>query len=162
MTGTEIVVRKCNLRGQETWRYSGRILERGRRSVLLEARFNRPDLPFHGVLLRENDRFVEWYSSESWYNLFEVHDRDDDKVKCWYCNITMPAEFIDGTISYVDLALDLLVFPDGRMLVLDEDEFAELELDETTRAKARQGMAELKRIFEENEIVSFGLQILMA
>ena len=52
MTGTEIVVRKCNLRGQETWRYSGRILERGRRSVLLEARFNRPDLPFNGFLLR--------------------------------------------------------------------------------------------------------------
>ena len=162
MTETEVVVRKCNLRGQETWRYTGRILERGLRSVLLEARFNRSDLPFHGILLRENDRFVEWYSSESWYNLFEVHDRDDDRIKCWYCNITMPAEFTDGAISYVDLALDLLVYPDGDMLVLDEDEFAELELDEATRVKARQGLADLQLIFKEKEIASFGLKILIA
>jgi predicted RNA-binding protein associated with RNAse of E/G family len=161
MAALDVLVRKCNLRGEETWRYTGRILQQGRHSVLLEARFNRPDLPFHGIVLRENDRFVEWYSSERWYNLFEVHDRDDDRVKCWYCNISRPAVFTDGVISYVDLALDLLVLPDGHMLVLDEDEFAELDLEETTRAKARQGLAELQRVFDEKEILSFGVQILM-
>ena len=33
-------------------------------------------------------------------------------------------------IRYVDLALDLLVFPDGRQLVLDEDEFEALHPEE--------------------------------
>ncbi len=42
---------------------------------------------------------------------------------------------LDGDcLSYVDLALDLLVFPDGRQFVLDEDEFLKLDLSPADRA----------------------------
>lgn len=54
----------------------------------------------------------------------------------WYCNVTRSALFSDGEIAYLYLALVLLVYPDGHRLVLDEDEFAELELDEETRQQA--------------------------
>ena len=156
-----VLVLKCNLDEEETWRYEGQMLAEGPDRVLLEARFNRPDLPFYGIVLRENDRFVELYFSDRWYNIFEVHDREDDRIKCWYCNVCKPAVFADGLISYVDLALDLLVYPDGRMLVLDEDEFAALKLDDATNENARKGLEELQRLFDNTGLVKHGLRACM-
>jgi uncharacterized protein len=139
----EVTVIKLNLERQETWRYTGRVRERQPGGLILEAFFNRPDMPFHGILLKEGDCFIEGYYDTRWYNVFEIHDRDDGRLKGWYCNVTFPAEIEASIIRYVDLALDLLVYPDGRQLVLDEDEFAELRLDAVTQAQARSALNEL-------------------
>ena len=138
-----IIIRKLDIDHQETWRYEGRILKQEPDSLLIEARFNRDDLPFHGITLNRNDRFLERYFMDRWYNIFEMHDRTDDHLKGWYCNVTKPAEFKPGEIAYVDLALDLLVYPDMHYLILDEDEFINLKLDETSRNKAREALEEL-------------------
>jgi len=147
MTMDQVSVIKLNPEHQETWRYNGHILKQDGQQVLLEAFFNRKDLPFHGIVLREGDRFIEAYFSDRWYNIFEIYDREDQRLKAWYCNVTLPAEIHENSIAYVDLALDLLVFPDGRQLVLDEDEFAELDIDDKTHAGALQGLDELKLYF---------------
>ncbi len=144
---TEIDVIKRNVQGQETWRYRGRVLEKTANRLRLEAFFNRADTPFHGMLLANGDRFIETYYTDRWYNVYEIHDRLTDELKGWYCNVTEPAVFDADSVSYVDLALDLLVYPDKRMLVLDEDEFADLPLDEATRRRARAALEELKRLF---------------
>ena len=141
-----IIVIKLNTQHQETWRYEGHILSQEANSILIEAYFNRPDLPFHGITLRENDRFIERYFTNRWYNIFEIHDRDDDRVKGWYCNVTTPAQFSPGMISYVDLALDLLVYPDGQHLVLDQDEFQALDINENQRVQAEQALDTLLEI----------------
>ena len=52
-------------------------------------------------------------------------------------------------LSYIDLSLDLLVFPDGRQVVLDEDEFAELEIEDEVRNQARLALQELQAIFHD-------------
>lgn len=143
----DITVSKLDIAGRETWRYSGRVLSRGADFVQLEALFDRDDAVFHGITLRRGDRFVEIFYSSRWYNIFEIYDRDEDTLKGWYCNIGFPAEIEDGRVSYRDLALDLLVFPDGRQLVLDEDEFAELELSDNQRGLARQALTELQEQF---------------
>ncbi|RPJ49511.1 MAG: DUF402 domain-containing protein [Chloroflexi bacterium] len=142
-----LVVIKLDAEGREAWRYSGQVLRRWPDSVLLEAYFNRADLDFHGILFGRGDRFIELYYTDRWYNIYELHDRADGHLKGWYCNVTRPAELSDGRLTYVDLALDLLVYPDGRQLVLDEDEFAELKLDDLTSAQARAALEELKEIF---------------
>ncbi len=145
----EITVHKLNLSGKETFRYTGIVLAREPNRLVLEARFNRPDLDFHGVVMAEGDRFVETYYSDRWYNIFEMHDRTDDHLKGWYCNISRPATIEEDSVSFVDLALDLLVYPDGRQLVVDEDEFAALPLDEAERSQARRALDELQREFSE-------------
>jgi len=47
-----VLVIKLNTRREETWRYEGRIVARGESGVLIEAFFNRDDLPFHGITLQ--------------------------------------------------------------------------------------------------------------
>jgi len=147
-----LVIVKLNLQREETWRYEGRILKTDPQGAVVEAFFNREDLPFHGFILKQNDRFVERYFHNRWYNIFEIHGREDDHLKGWYCNVTWPAEFSPGKIAYVDLALDLLVYPNGETLILDEDEFASLTLDPATRRKARQGLQELIKMAGENHL----------
>jgi uncharacterized protein len=143
-----IDVIKQNPQGRETFRYGGHVLARHANRLLIEALFNRDELPLDQIMLHRGDRFVELYFSDRWYNIFEIHDLSDDRIKCWYCNVSYPAEFEDKTVSYRDLALDLLVYPDGRQLVLDEDEFADLDIDETICKKARASLGELQRLFE--------------
>ncbi|MDF1520326.1 MAG: DUF402 domain-containing protein [Brevefilum sp.] len=143
---------KMNTQHEEVWRYLGRVIAKDTHSVLVEAFFNIDDRPFHGITLRTNDRSIERYYSNRWYNVFEIHDRDDDRLKAWYCNVTSPAEFSPGKITYIDLALDILVYPDGDFLILDEDEFDALDLDEYSRQKALQALDTLKTIVEENRL----------
>lgn len=137
-------VLKKNLAGEVIWQYEGVVLHREENAVTLEALFNRDDMPFMDIVLKRDDRFVETFYSDRWYNIFEVYDRDDDKFKGWYCNIGKPAKFDANSISYVDLALDLWVSKDGRQTVLDEDEMDALNLDEDLKQNAYAGLRELQ------------------
>jgi uncharacterized protein len=142
-----IKVLKKNLKDEITWQYDGQVLRREPNAVVLEALFNRPDMPFMDVVLKENDRFVETFYTDRLYNIFEVYDRDDGKRKGWYCNVCRPAVLTDGAVSYVDLALDLWVSADGKQTVLDKDEFADLPLNDSERDKAWNALAELQQLF---------------
>ncbi len=143
-----ITVIKRNPAGEETWRYRGQVILREVRSVVIEARFNRADLPFMGTVLRNGDRFLEVYFTDRWYNIYEVHDLEDDGIKGWYCNIGRPAVWeSEDVLSYVDLALDLWVGPGGRQTVLDQEEFAALALDSDTRRQALEALEGLKLAF---------------
>ncbi len=146
-----IRVLKLDLTGKVTWQYEGHVVRREPHAVVLEAFFNRDDMPFVDVVLKRNDRYVERYYTDRWYNIFEIYDRDDGRLKGWYCNVSMPAVLGEGTVSYVDLALDLWVSPDGKQTVLDRDEFEALRLEPTERAKALFGLAQLQQLFESKQ-----------
>ena len=142
-----IKVQKKNPAGEVTYEYEGALLQRDQHSIVIEALFDRADMPFMDVVFRTGDRFVEYYYTDRWYNIFAVHDRDDGSVKGWYCNIGKPAVFEDSTVSYVDLALDLWVSTGGKQVVLDEDEFEALELNDELSVGALRGLEELKQLF---------------
>ena len=142
-----IKVQKKNPAGEVTYEYEGMLLSRDDDTIVLEALFDRADMPFMDVVFKTGDRFVEYYYTDRWYNIFAVHDRDDGRVKGWYCNIGKPAVIEDGIVSYVDLALDLWVSTSGEQTVLDEDEFGALELDEESRLDALRGLDGLKQLF---------------
>jgi protein associated with RNAse G/E len=146
----KIKVQKKNPAGEVTYEYEGVLLSRDENSVTLEALFDRADMPFMDVVFKTGDRFVEYYYTDRWYNIFIIHDRDTKKIKGWYCNIGKPAVVEDGIVSYVDLALDLWVAVDGKQTVLDEDEFEELKLNEELKTGALNGLDELKDLFKNN------------
>ncbi len=139
---------KKNLADEVTWQYEGEVLRRDETSITVEAFFNRDDMPFQEIVLKRNDRFVETFFTDKWYNIFEIYDRDDGKLKGWYCNITKPAVIDEDFVAYVDLALDLWVSANGTRKVLDEDELEELGLDDDLRQKIFAGLRELEGHFE--------------
>jgi uncharacterized protein len=145
----EITVLKLNLQRQETWRYTGEVISEDNEKVVLQALFNREDIPFHGILLKTGDRFVETFYFNRWFNIFEIHDRDSDQLKGWYCNVGYPAEKEGQVLSYVDLALDLLVYPDGKQLILDKDEFDELLLLPEIKIQALKSLEEVQSLLDQ-------------
>ena len=145
----QITVVKLDINGKETWRYSARLLEQGDGYLILEAYFDREDTDLYGMDLRFGDRFIETWYTDRWYNIFEIRDPSTGELRGWYCNVGRPAKFEANQLSYVDLALDLLVFPDGLQIVLDEDEFEELSLTSQEREQALQALEDLKQRFRE-------------
>lgn len=152
LTDRKVTIIKLNPQGKETWRYDGTVISEDDTSILIEANFNRGDLLFHGVQLRENDRFIEKYFNNRWYNIFEIHDRDDDHLKGWYCNVTKPAQITRNWIEYIDLALDVLVYPNGEYLILDEDEFIALNINEDARMQALNALDALISLIETGHL----------
>jgi predicted RNA-binding protein associated with RNAse of E/G family len=146
-----ITVIKNDHTGREVWRYGGRVVERGATWVKLEARFNRAEMRTTYHTFRQGDRFVEWYYSDRWYSIFEMHNVDDDHLTGWYCNLSRPAVLTPDAILADDLALDMFVAPDGAITVLDEDEFAALPIDDETRAQVQRALDELKHLVEARQ-----------
>jgi len=142
-------VLKKNMAGEVTYQYEGIVLQREKNSIVIEALFNRDDLPFQEIILKRNDRFVETFYTDKWYNIFEIYDRDDGKLKGWYCNLTTPAKINEEAVAYIDLALDLWVSADGRQTILDEDELEDLNLSEEYRQEVYAGLAELQDVFKQ-------------
>jgi protein associated with RNAse G/E len=146
-----IKVQKKNPAGEVVYEYEGEEIRRDDTSIVLEAFFTRDDLAFMDVVFKKGDRFIEYYYSNRWYNIFEIHDRDNGRLKGWYCNVGMPAVIEDGVVSYADLALDLWVAANGEQTVLDEDEFEAMALDAELRSSSLQGLAELQQLFRNNK-----------
>jgi protein associated with RNAse G/E len=142
-----ITVIKQNYRGLESWRYKGNLISRSPEEIVIEAYFDREDTEVAGIILQRGDRFIETYSSDRWYNIFEIQEQSSGKLKLWYCNVGYPAVITEYSIAYRDLALDLLVYPDGRQVVLDEDEFDALLLPPEVQNAARQALLELQDKF---------------
>ncbi len=67
---------------------------------------------------------TEYFWLDRWYNIFRLTS-PTDQLKCWYCNITMPPEISDNSLDYIDLDIDIVIWPDGTHQVLDEAEFEE-------------------------------------
>ncbi len=125
--------------------YSGTVITRGATWVCVKAPFEHSDKDAGYVVFRRGDTFVEWHYSDRWYNVFELHDVDDDHLKGWYCNITRPAIITDDLIRADDLALDVFVSPARDILVLDEDEFAALDLSPEERQAAWDAVAAIRQ-----------------
>ena len=148
---SSITVIKLDIKGNETWRYSGQILHWQGPQIVLEAYFDRDDVLFHGMPLYKGDRFLETYFTDRWYNIYEIHSRADYSLRGWYCNVSFPARLDVDRLFFKDLALDLLVFPDGGQIILDEDEFARLELSAEDRGMALAALDELRAGFKQPE-----------
>ena len=147
MTKT-ISVSKRDIAGWETFQYEGQLVERGETRLVLEARFQVASQQAGNLLsIERGDRFVETYYADRWYNIYAIYAGDTGVLKGWYCNVSYPAEISEEQVAFRDLALDLVVSADGAQEVLDEEEFAALDLPPEDRSRARQALAELQADF---------------
>lgn len=144
-----ISIIKKNEAGQAVFRYDGQIIRRSDKGVLVSAVFGIPKVTEEEVDFLAGDVFHEYYLYEKWFNIYEVHVGSSDVIKAWYCNLCRPVTISTEQIAYEDLALDLLVYADGRQNILDREEFRALRIGGHERRMALEGLAELQNIFKD-------------
>lgn len=137
---TDFTIIKLNERGEFELSYEGVLRERTDGNVCIDAVFALPDRDLGYIKLRRGDRFREWFYRDRWFNIFRVEDVESKALKGWYCNITRPSIIGARQVAAEDLCLDVFVYPDGRTLLLDEDDFAELSLPTHEAEKAWQAV----------------------
>lgn len=140
-----IIVEKRNHQGIRVHQYVGEIIDRGDAWVCLRAVFDKPESNLGFVTFRRGDVFLEWFFGDRWYNIFQVHDGDSTRIKGWYCNITRPAEIGEDYLCAEDLELDVFVFPNGTVALLDEVEFSALDLPTDERMEALRAIQTIRR-----------------
>lgn len=142
----QITVYKLDHHGREVWQYPAIVIERGPNHVRLEAFFNRDDMDLGYAIFKRGDRFVEFFYTDRWYNIFAIYDRDDGALKGWYANVCRPADISKTAVRCDDLALDAWIDRVGGFRLLDEEEFAALELSPAESVQALAAVRQLREL----------------
>lgn len=151
-----VTVTKLNWRGERVYSWQGEVVSRRAGEVILRAVWRGPGTVHVApeVTFDHGDVFYEYYYEQRPYGLWRVLTPDERALKCWYCNVSTPAELTGDAIRFRDLLLDVLLLPDGMRRVLDRDdlESARAEgLDPALADLAEQGVQEILRMIERGE-----------
>ncbi|MBK9165645.1 MAG: DUF402 domain-containing protein [Acidobacteria bacterium] len=102
-------------------------------------------------LIEKGTVSAEYFWLDRPYNIF-AFTRPDGNFRNWYCNVSLLPQFEGSTLSFVDLELDVLIWPGQAPLVLDRDDLEVLSkrLDTTGTMKvlAEDGLANLLQHIE--------------
>ncbi len=147
-----ITVIKKDERSQPVFQYQAEILQQNEKGLLLSAVFGLPSVVEGNITILKGDSFKEWYPYQKWFNIYQIHEENSAQVKAWYCNLCRPMLYHDDTLEFDDLALDLLVYPDGKQAILDREEFRALRISGHERRMALEVLEELQTLFTQKQI----------
>ena len=122
--GSPIHVRKLKPGGNLDYAWDGVVVRCDDSGIVLRAEFNVDLVERNWATLRRGDIFHEFYFWDRWFNIFQISE-PNGTLKGWYCNVGQPPELDNGNgdLNYVDLGLDVWTRPDGKYVVLDQDDF---------------------------------------
>ncbi len=134
---------------RRTW--PGGLISESEDMLVVVGRF-REDVQHDDLgLIKEGTISFEHFWVDRWYNIFRFHE-PDGQLRNYYCNITMPPTFADDVIDYVDLDLDVIVWPEKGYEVLDRDDLEKNAIKygypEEVVANAERSLAELINLIE--------------
>lgn len=144
--------RKYDLSIRRTWHC--RLIERKDPLLVFVGEFDsdvgHPDLG----LVAKGTVSYEYYWLDRWYNIFRFHE-PNGSLRNFYCNINMPPTFQEGVLDYVDLDIDIVVWPDGRIRTLDAEEFdknlAIFDYPTAIIGQTRNALTELMNLIESRQ-----------
>lgn len=125
-----------------------------------ESEVTHPDLGH----ITAGTRSLEYYWLDRWYNVFRFFEPTGE-FRNLYCNVNMPPTFENGVLDYIDLDIDVVVWPDGSMKVLDENDFkintAKFSYPEELKLKVRKVLNEITTSFRDglppDDTIKFGV-----
>ena len=129
MSTADWTVVKLRPNGAEATRYAGARIDAPEGWIAVRAQWVHGRMDLGYLVFEPDDWLDEFFAIERPYNAFALY-RAAGAFMGWYCNVTHPTAVDGRTITWHDLYVDVIVYPDGRTLVLDEDELAESGLDE--------------------------------
>lgn len=97
----------------------------------------------------------EYYWLDRWYSIFRFHE-PSGSFRNFYCNLNMPPSFSDGVLDYVDLDIDVVVWPDLSYKVLDRDDYegnaVRFGYSEEVKEKVEDTLKELLELVETRKL----------
>lgn len=66
----------------------------------------------------------EFYWTNRWYNVFRFHEPEGG-LRNFYCNVSQPPVCAGDVLDYVDLDIDVVVWKDFSIEILDLEEYLE-------------------------------------
>jgi len=145
-------VRSLDWSGQVKVEWSGDVIRDDHEEIVLRCQFTR-DVQTSYTHFRTDDVTVEHYPRRQWFNAFKLISATG-ALKGFYCNVAQPPIVEGDVLSYTDLTLDLFVFPDGRLLPLDEEDFerrASGEYPAWVAERAREAMRQLMQLARQRQ-----------
>lgn len=122
MTDKIITINSRKYDGHIRRSWQGGLIHQDEELLILVGTFSE-DIKHNDLgLIKKGTVSFEHFWFDKWYNVFRFHE-PCGQLKAHYVNITMPPTFSDGVIDYIDLDIDVIVWPDGRVEVLDRDDF---------------------------------------
>jgi hypothetical protein len=122
--GVDVTIIKQRPDGSEAASYPGTLVDAPPGWLVARAtwQFRRMDLGY--MIFEPRDYLLEYFPLAEPFNAFSLFSAAHT-FKGWYCNVTYPTTVHGRCIYWHDLFVDVIVQPDGEILVLDEDELAE-------------------------------------
>ncbi len=98
------------------------LLEHDESKIVLQGKFDRDVQHLELGLIKCGTRSFEFFYPRKWYSIFRFHE-PDGSFRNYYLNINLPPVFENGVVDYVDLVIDIVVWPDMSYQILDVAEF---------------------------------------
>lgn len=153
--GRQITVNSRKYDGRVRRSWSAGLISGSNSHLVLVGRFDRDVEHTDLGLIREGTVSFEHFWLDRWYNVFRFHE-PDGTLKSHYCNIAMPPTFDGEVLDYIDLDIDVIVWPDDRVEVLDHDDFERNRVafgyPDEVQANARRAVDELTASIAAGEL----------
>ncbi|GAK06013.1 cysteinyl-tRNA synthetase [Geomicrobium sp. JCM 19037] len=98
-----------------------------------------------GHAWRTREPAIFYFHHQKWFNIIAMIRNDGIH---YYCNIGTPCAYDSEALKYIDYDLDIKVYPDNSMQLLDEDEYEEhrklMKYPFDIEQKVAEGVGELK------------------
>ena len=120
--GSEITVNSRKYDGRVRRSWTGGLVSQSEELLVLVGRFDSDVEHTDLGLIKKGTVSFEHFWPCRWYNIFRFHE-PDGSLKAYYCNVAMPPVVENRVIDFVDLDIDVVVWPDMKYDVLDRDDF---------------------------------------
>jgi predicted RNA-binding protein associated with RNAse of E/G family len=117
--------------------------------VLCNILYPSKPLIVENTILIDKDFIGIWYCPyKNWHDFASIYDAQK-KFKGYYCDICSPIKKISDGFIITDLFLDLWIYPNGKYIILDQEEFnnavVQRWMNENQIIKAKSELHNLKK-----------------
>lgn len=155
MQGREITINALKYDGSLRRSWTAGVVSQTEDLTIVVGRFEFDVVHSDLGMIKQGTVSFEHFWRDRWYNVFRFHEPDGN-LRNYYCNIAMPPVFTDDCLSFVDLDIDVVVWPDGRVEVLDRDDFEENSVKfgypAEVMSKAEAAIAELLNLIDQDRL----------
>src|SRR5215204_1223750 len=122
MTDNSVTILSKNYDGTIRRSWNCELIEENGMELVFVGEFDKDISHPELGLIKRGTISYEYYWLDRWFNVF-LFQEPTGEFRNYYCNVNMPPLFAAGVLEYVDLDLDLLVWPDNSYHVLDREEY---------------------------------------